>query len=1772
MKKDTSLGKVSMNKKNETLITSIIDNLKDSSLKEVWKISINDFLEEQDVRINSIVIGKVGSVSERIYTGSNSNKILIFNLDGEKIDEIEIDYETEIIDLYITNVTEEFEGNNLVVRTSDDSITFFTTTESGNYKDLRIDIEENDISAFYPLCQNDAYDNKLLLLGYSTGEVKVTTYDELKYKKNKVDLIKGNELIRREEIVGICGSFKLLNGQTGIIVGYKNGILLLYDNEYNLIDKHDVEKAIEKIFFLEEGNALIVITDEYEILYFTFPSNGFNFKWYYKTDSLSTSVIPNDGDGFFILLEDDGLIYKFNNKGNLQYSVDPSMDGTSGQIWDNNIFIASNEGELAKYTIPETDYFNTNLDELFAAFNLQSSNLITDDDFAVWFNSEFSQPDREPYFIEFLNTQFINNQFGDVFKNRVIYLFDKEKYDTETDSGLIEKIRSSYVLKENFKHYFAGTSVYNALDSFEDGKIIDLRMESKAENVLLNDPSAQLEYISLLEELCVNRIDVLWKIQLAEDDEIVDVTLYHDPFLDDKDQILAATKKGKVALIDTETSEIIWQFNTSIEDGNINNVIVSDICNDGKKEIIIGLENCRNSVIIITDSNTKYDGTKVSFKLNEVPLVWGSSYLEKNDYCLYQAYCYSPGLANKTVHKVGCFDFDSDGVDDLIISSEDGKFNVFYFDRDIRQNIKTSKIQIIENEEEENEDILDFCFSRNADDSVSVYTGSQTGLIEKLNLIGNRFEKESSLFSNERYGIEAPITDLLVTDFNGEKLVLYSSEDNFIYCLNEFLDYKWSYKADGNITSIAITNTEHNKYIYCASDDSMGKLIALDFHGNKAWDFPFFKPLQKINIYLESLIIADSDGYVYLAKIINADHLRKKIEIGVGNVKVDKDSFRYKTDKYIRLYSTRKLLEENKYTGESLKDIKREIVYNQEFESTIRREVITLISDSLLANKNRNGLLELLVKPIFGKDTSPEVRLESAKAFIIHFDLFLLNNFDIRQILNLLADDEDECIIAFLAGELGGINLEKEELVDMVGKTIINIISENKDEDWILNEAASSIGTFLNNLASADLLHDYIFLLCKNGFEKETFERIRNKIPTSKIAHLFDVYIQILFGDTFRINEAYDKFVNECDDEDKKSYKLLIDKIKSFVNIIDQIGLDDIIGDKLLALFSNSLNNQSFSFVSIINKLNEYENENNISEKIVSLSFASDAIATLVKEKSELDVIDKRLFVFAIEEHLNELISKTSRFLREKVELDIEMENREIYLNNDGIVDININITNKGFNKIEEIEVNIKPDSQLKFTIIQDIGEIGELVKSQYKKLYFKINPKVKGALDITFLITYKGCLIPITEEKRVFVKEAVQKDWIFIPNPYTSGIPIENDDVFVGRESLIQEAITALKKDPVFVMGHRRMGKTSLIKYIQRHYLSSEEFVSVFISAEKTVFDSMKDFLFSFCRPIADELEDSEILTEEEAEKYLEKIRENGLTDFGVFFDRVLRKMRKVNKTLVLIIDEYPIIHEAVEKGQVATQFVSNLRGYMQNNSKEFKMIYSGASSLKYLKSQYSSNIMGVGKSIEVSFLDPDDVKKLISKPLNNQIQIEDSAFQYLMEMTYGQPFLIQVCLSFIVDKLNKERKSTMIFKDAIEEGLSYFLEQAPHLQDDWNNRVYSKDIKWSEEEEKIAKAYKQLIITSVTDNWRKSKNGLGKEEIFMNMEKSLFPNHKLNRAIFDEVVNILVGPDDMLKLINNLYFIKVGFFREWIISKMNFTYAKTLLDIKDYFLTIQN
>jgi outer membrane protein assembly factor BamB len=1793
MKNDKLPENLLINDKNGAIVRSIIEKFRTSSFKLTWELSINEFLEEKNVRINSIVIGIVGTIPERIYIGSNTKIILVFDLNGKKVDEIEIDYETEIIGLYIANVTEEFSGNNLVVSTSDNSIIFFEAEDGENYRELSetIDERQNDITAFFPLCRKESYDNKFLLLGYSSGEVKSISYDNIRDKDSIVDIIKAEDIIDREEIVGICGSFNLLDNKTGIVVAYRNGALFLYDENYQLIVKHDLKKAINKLFYLESGNTLLLITDEYEIAYFSISPDGFHFIWNYRLDSLGTAIVP-DGDGnFYVLFEDSGLIYRFNKAGNVQFTSDPSINGTSGQIWSNNLYIASNEGEVAKYEIIDSEGIKFLINQLHDSYTKQLNSLTNEDEFAIWFNEEFEQPDREPYFIEYLNECLEKDLLNEINKNNIIYLFANKKYDTEIASGLKEKIRSSCILKDNFIRKFSNTVVASELEGYEAETIIEIGIEKKAEIVLLDNPDASLSYVSLMEKLRINKVDVLWKNKLVDSDDIIDVAIFHDPFLENETQILVATKKGIVALIDKTTGVIIWNFKINMDDGIINNILVTDICHDERKEIILGLENCRNSIIIITESNTKYDGNKINFNLQKLNLVWGDNYPDKDNYSLFQAHCYSPGIANKTVHKVSSFDFDKDGLDDLVISSENGSFNVFYFDRDARQNIKTSKIQIIENEEDENEDILDFCFVKNPDDSITLYTGSQTGKIEKHNFNGTKFEKEKSILSAERYGKDDRITDILITEINKKRCIIFSSEDNFVYCLYENLEYKWSFKATGNITSLTLSEIEGKRYIFCASDDNNGNLIALDLAGNKVWDFPFYNPLQKIFSYDNFLIIADSDGFIYLAKIISNKDLANKIELAIKENSIDNRSLLTNHDEFLRIYACRKLIEMNHFTDDSLADLRIRISDTYEFTSRVRREIVILIANSVLASSSKQNLLELLIKPILDEDNSEEVRLESVKSFIRFIDLYKSHNFDFENILHLIAHDKDEYVKAFLAGELGQLFLNNKEMIDVIWSTTKHFIEVNIEEDWVISETFNSIIKIINYTDDVQVINYVIREVFELEIENDIYSKFKKKIFNRIALTLFEIYESIYLADIFKLGKNVQELNLFVDDNgihasDKGAFISFKETINLTNYVLIEDNLDELIKDKYLFKLIEKYYHTFDNLNGIIHSLKEYSVSINNNEKIRIISQIQQDIKEFaaIKAGKIQSKFDTKLLSLTVENKLGNLIEDNLIFLLESVNLEIEIIDKDVIINKQGFADLCLEISNSGFKKVEGIEIIVKEDSHYK--VINQPDYSGDLLKAEQKTVYLTIKPQITiGKLDVYINISYKNCKQNIIKKIQIIVREELITQWVDIPDIFKSGMPVEDNRIFVGRESQIKEIINSIEKgESVFVMGHRRMGKTSLINYVLRNYLeNNDKYIPVFISAEKLEYSDTNWFLYSLFTigsSFDEILVEKGIFEKEYLESKLDAIKKDGLREYTDLFSKILKKIKSLHKILVFVIDEYPMIHENIMLGNVDSGFTTKLRGYLQHDSSEFNIIYSGASSLKYIRSDYSSNIMGVGNSVEAGFFNEAEVNMLISKPLNNLLKFDPSAYNYLMDLTSGHPYFTQLILDLLVKKFNTQKSGYTVFKENIEEILPPIIDKTGYLSSFWDKGsdkkenesndiddisliIKSKDLKWNENDIKLASAYKHLIISYIADNWIKYKNGVSYESINTTIQNAI-RNSQLNRIIFDEVLLILTSNEDILLFKNNLYFIKVGLFREWVISK-NLTFDKVKANIND-------
>ncbi|HEY5125473.1 MAG TPA: hypothetical protein VIK14_17225, partial [Ignavibacteria bacterium] len=844
----------------------LIKKNKSDSLRKNWETEISKILLEDEVRINSLVIGCVGDLEERIYVGSNSNKILIYDLLGNYLELIAMDEGVEAKKLLISDIRDRQPKKELIVQTSNDTIIFFGFNIKGVYQELSRNIisQKAEITSLYTISLNE--ENKPIFIGNSNGDVIMTSFSNVQLDSDDKLIIPKSEKLNNEIIASISGSKHLVNESFGLIVGYKNGIILLFNKDYNIISKIDIDREIEEIFTNEKDDTIIITTDDNYVFQYVVENNQLKYNWNIFIESTISTLINDETDGgFYVLSEDMGTISYYDKNGYYCFMGDPSFEATTGIKHNERLYLASRSGELCLFDILEKEVYIENNNIIYGTYSyiLKSKK---GNDFYEFFNSEFESPDSVGYFKQFLINYLTNNPDEEIAK-KINQLFLLKRYNTDAANGLISNISNNSKLAKTFIDVFPNSQISNELINYENRinyKIKETNLLIKANMILEADP---LKYIKLMTEIKIKKIDKIWLRKIFDDDDVVGMNYYHDPFNDIELQLLIATRKGFLYLLNRKTGEVIWEIKLNEEDGEITNIEVADICSDKFLEIVIGCKNRHNSILILSKDKEKFRSAD-----NKVKLKWNPELKNTDNINLYYTRIRVPGMddAYTIVHKVLCFDFDNNNVKDLIISSENGKFEIFYFDT-MNKSCIAPKTKAIEYDDD---DVLEIEIIRTEKNDIILFTGTASGKIEKQSYDGSKFVRDNLSFSE----LDAEITDLCIVDIDTERYVLYSSDDNFVYCLTENLEYKWAFKTEDDVKSIGILKFNNQNLVLAISKDK--KLYAIDLLGNKIWDYPLYSPLDKLFIIEDNIIVADSDGNIHSLKFINPNDI---------DIKMDKD-------------------------------------------------------------------------------------------------------------------------------------------------------------------------------------------------------------------------------------------------------------------------------------------------------------------------------------------------------------------------------------------------------------------------------------------------------------------------------------------------------------------------------------------------------------------------------------------------------------------------------------------------------------------------------------------------------------------------------------------------------------------------------------------------------------------------------------------------------------------------------------------------------------------
>ncbi len=311
--------------------------------------------------------------------------------------------------------------------------------------------------------------------------------------------------------------------------------------------------------------------------------------------------------------------------------------------------------------------------------------------------------------------------------------------------------------------------------------------------------------------------------------------------------------------------------------------------------------------------------------------------------------------------------------------------------------------------------------------------------------------------------------------------------------------------------------------------------------------------------------------------------------------------------------------------------------------------------------------------------------------------------------------------------------------------------------------------------------------------------------------------------------------------------------------------------------------------------------------------------------------------------------------------------------------------------------------------------------------------------------------------------------------NPYDgySGLPV-SPPAFVGRVGAmedIQRHWAGPEDPPVIVLyGHRRMGKTSILRNLQNNLPDGG--LLVYLDAQGLIADNAGQFLLDIAEAIHERVSQAGLdagppPTEADYDS-LGRARRR----LSQLLDTLAPQMTATTTTaatttgsrrLILAFDEFEFIQDYIDQGRIDAAVLHYFRSINQKY-RWLALIFGGLHTMDEMGKDYRGAFYAQTEQVRVSYLAPDAAVRLITQPhpdfpLEYQAALRDELFR----LTYGQPFLLQrLCWAMVEgwnDRFERQRGTieyTLTLDDlapVVEHAVSSDSAYAYYFTGVWNN-----------------------------------------------------------------------------------------------------------------------
>ena len=263
--------------------------------------------------------------------------------------------------------------------------------------------------------------------------------------------------------------------------------------------------------------------------------------------------------------------------------------------------------------------------------------------------------------------------------------------------------------------------------------------------------------------------------------------------------------------------------------------------------------------------------------------------------------------------------------------------------------------------------------------------------------------------------------------------------------------------------------------------------------------------------------------------------------------------------------------------------------------------------------------------------------------------------------------------------------------------------------------------------------------------------------------------------------------------------------------------------------------------------------------------------------------------------------------------------------------------------------------------------------------------------------------------------------------NPYVAGPPVLDDNLFFGRERLIERILQTIHNNSLLLYGERRIGKTSIQHHLKKRLQNLRDpdydFYPVYVDLqgvpESQFFHTLAEDIFQELAPALEDLEAGTLKGEDADYSYRDLVRD---------MKRVLKHLEENSSKavrLVLLMDEVDVLNEYDPK---VNQRLRSL--FMKSFAESLVAVVSGVEIKKHWEGE-GSPWYNFFEEIEVQSFQKSDAEELIERPIQGVFKLENGVVDRVIDLTDGQPYLIQRLCVALVNRLHEQNRRTVTLAD---------------------------------------------------------------------------------------------------------------------------------------------